>query len=153
MTRKVPIASLATTPFPQYTLLEDMQQFSVGMVQNGLHIRASILINTILIQALFSKTYSAEAGYRRITNVKPSADFLKGTVLHIVQLHDLRIIGRILAQRLYENIGNKNGSSRKVRETNREEPNEHKEETVISVAISKALGNFNLVIESLKFTC
>ena len=29
------------------------------------------------------------------------------------------------------------GSSRKVRETNREEPNEHKEETVISVAISK----------------
>lgn len=45
------------------------------------------------------------------------------------------------------------GSSRKVRETNREEPNEHKEETVISVAISKALGNFNLVIESLKFTC
>ena len=35
------------------------------------------------------------------------------------------------------------GSSRKVRETNREEPNEHKEETVISVAISKALGNFN----------
>lgn len=47
----------------------------------------------------------------------------------------------------------KKGSSRKVRETNREEPNEHKEETVISVAISKALGNFNLVIESLKFTC
>ena len=47
----------------------------------------------------------------------------------------------------------KTGSSRKVRETNREEPNEHKEETVISVAISKALGNFNLVIESLKFTC
>ena len=58
----------------------------------------------------FSKTYSAEAGYRRITNVKPSADFLKGTVLHIVQLHDLRIIGRILAQRLYENIGNKNSA-------------------------------------------
>lgn len=50
-------------------------------------------------------------------------------------------------------IGHLSGSSRKVRETNREEPNEHKEETVISVAISKALGNFNLVIESLKFTC
>ena len=58
----------------------------------------------------FGKTYSAEAGYRRITNVKPSADFLKGTVLHIVQLHDLRIIGRILAQRLYENISNKNSA-------------------------------------------
>ena len=54
---------------------------------------------------------------------------------------------------LYLNRHMKKGSSRKVRETNREEPNEHKEETVISVAISKALGNFNLVIESLKFTC
>lgn len=56
----------------------------------------------------------------------------------------------------HETVGaqrHKIGSSRKVRETNREEPNEHKEETVISVAISKALGNFNLVIESLKFTC
>ena len=52
-----------------------------------------------------------------------------------------------------KNAKEKLGSSRKVRETNREEPNEHKEETVISVAISKALGNFNLVIESLKFTC
>lgn len=53
----------------------------------------------------------------------------------------------------WRNDNEKKGSSRKVRETNREEPNEHKEETVISVAISKALGNFNLVIESLKFTC
>ena len=46
--------------------------------------------------------------YRCIADAKSSADFLKGTALHVVQPHDLHIIGRILAQRLYENISNKN---------------------------------------------
>ena len=53
--------------------------------------------------------------YRRITDAKPSADFLKGTALHVVQPHDLRIIGWILAQRLHENIGNKNSAQIIVR--------------------------------------
>ena len=54
-------------------------------------------------------------GYRCIADAKSPADFLKGTVLHVVQPHDLRIIGRILAQRLYENIGNKHSAQIIVR--------------------------------------
>ena len=45
------------------------------------------------------------------------------------------------------------GSSRKVRERDRKESDERKEEMVITVAISQALGNFNLVVEALKSTC
>lgn len=38
------------------------------------------------------------------------ANFLKETAFHVVQPHDLRIIRRILAQRLHENISNKNSA-------------------------------------------
>ena len=43
------------------------------------------------------------------------------------------------------------GSSRKVRERNRQEPNEHEEERMVVIIVSKALDDFDLVIKSLQF--
>lgn len=43
------------------------------------------------------------------------------------------------------------GSSRKVRERNRQEPNEHEEERMVLIIVSKALDDFDLVIKSLQF--
>ena len=45
------------------------------------------------------------------------------------------------------------GSSRKVRETNRKEPDEREEEMVIAVPISEAFGNLDFVVEPFEFTC
>ena len=45
------------------------------------------------------------------------------------------------------------GSSRFVRERDREEPDEGKEEMVVTVAISQAFGDLDLVIEALEFSC
>ena len=44
------------------------------------------------------------------------------------------------------------GSSRKVRERDRKKPDEGKEEMVISVPISQALSDFNLVVIPLEFS-
>ena len=44
------------------------------------------------------------------------------------------------------------GSSRFVRERDRKEPDEGKEEMVIPIAISQTFGNFNLVVKTLEFS-
>ncbi len=43
-------------------------------------------------------------------------------------------------------------SSRSVRERDRKEPDEDKEEMVVTAAISQAFGDHDLVIETIKFS-